>query len=369
MTKWIVALDLIGYYQHSDMIGNIVKRNMIGRTVKRNGVPQPASDDFANISKDDIVVYYAIITGLVVGLFRVTSQEMLPLSNDSSWSDSLVHKIEQFRMPPEGMKLDLKKLLRENEQSNPFKKISISKLESYSQKNICERLDEEDYSRIEKALFNCQYLVKLNGPCGWKLDKDLLSGLLDFYNTRTTSFISLFVASIFGIVTLSAIIKSIVAEFAANPNGFNYLPVILTVIPYVIFAFAGYYTLKSYSFYADIAEKIKSCGLEIPYYPDLNKIVVPTKVNGLHRELGLVDSMLKKEGQYSKSALKRFLNRFSFGPLFFVAMASLTIVVYWQGIIMLLQCLEENWLFYRILAAIVTVVVGLVFALKRRKQR
>ena len=81
---------------------------------------------------------------------------------------------------------------------------------------------------------------------------DLLSALLDYYGDRTVSFASLFVASIFGLVTVLTI--------APAQHTRNYL-VFIHFLIFLMFAVAGYYTFQRFGFYANIAVNIEACGL------------------------------------------------------------------------------------------------------------
>lgn len=57
------------------------------------------------------------------------------------------------------------------------------------------------------------------------------------------------------------------------------------MIPFVVFAGAGWYTLQKYFHYGDIAERIRVYGLIYPYYANLREIkeVTYTTNNGIKR--------------------------------------------------------------------------------------
>lgn len=77
------------------------------------------------------------------------------------------------------------------------------------------------------------------------------SALLQFYSQRAVSFASLFVASIFGLITWSAIVRAI------DVKGASYLVFIgLSLIVYIFFAYASRHTFKRFTYYADIASKL-----------------------------------------------------------------------------------------------------------------
>jgi hypothetical protein len=77
-----------------------------------------------------------------------------------------------------------------------------------------------------------------------------LAAFLDFYSDRATAHASLFVASLFGIFTLLAIVQ--------NLSGFG---VWASIIIYFALIYAGYFTLVRFGFYADISQRITE-GLE-----------------------------------------------------------------------------------------------------------
>lgn len=62
------------------------------------------------------------------------------------------------------------------------------------------------------------------------------SAILDFYSDRATSFASFFVASIFGLVTMLAIVQGINREGAYdNPSYYGFL-IVVSIIVYMAFA-------------------------------------------------------------------------------------------------------------------------------------
>jgi hypothetical protein len=98
------------------------------------------------------------------------------------------------------------------------------------------------------------------------------SALLDFYGDRATSFVSLFIASIFGLVTISAIIQTmlfgmvgqetILSQFFNNVKlSLNSVIIIVSVFMYVTFVEVALYTYKRYTFYSDLADKLAKCDL------------------------------------------------------------------------------------------------------------
>ncbi len=361
---WLVAQNIIGQCQHEDMIGNIVKKNRFGRKVREKGIVQPLTKSFGEIAYGDIIVYYAYDYKLVTGIFKKIrsgkeekNSTYQLLSDDFCWSESIVHKIEPVALANGGKYVDMKKLIDDNKKKDSTHRISeetSAYLETLDtspelQKNICKVLSENDYIIIENALSDSEYLVDAdnrdqmfkNRFSGWRINPEVLSALLDFHNNRSTSFVSLFVASIFGIVTLSAIAQSIFgSNIAYFASVMNFLPVVLSAILYVAFAFAGAYTLDKFFFYADMASNIKYC-LEGPYYEELNKPLVHIVKGDKSARIGLADFLKKRESQEQHSWKRNFLNlKYSFIILYVLVILILFSVVYWNPVTKpLLDCL------------------------------
>ena len=229
--KWLVAQLPLGYYEHENMICNSSDRNGLA-TIK------PKSADFSQISIGDIIAHYDFMNGFIIGLFRVVTKEELEdipenvqkigeheyLRDDFLWNDCMVHYVKPYVINREGKFLNFKKFLKNHDDNNQFTKKTcdyISKLDDISrlskptdkcQKAICTQLSEEDY-QIIKSFFSDtnmqQYFEKPGWSTGSTSDIEVLSSLLEFYNSRTTSFANLFLASIFGVVALSAIVGTI----------------------------------------------------------------------------------------------------------------------------------------------------------------
>lgn len=90
-----------------------------------------------------------------------------------------------------------------------------------------------------------------------KIDRDTelptasIGALLDFYSDRAVAHASFFVASIFGLITLLAVI----AQLNNNLKWFS-IPLSWWSIPlFLVFSYVGYYTLARFGFHADIAQK------------------------------------------------------------------------------------------------------------------
>jgi len=83
------------------------------------------------------------------------------------------------------------------------------------------------------------------------------SALLDFYADRATSFASLFVASIFGVVALLAVIQAV--QYTRMLDCVILIPV--SLVSYGAFAYAGHYTFHRFTFYGNIAHLLEQYGL------------------------------------------------------------------------------------------------------------
>ncbi len=134
------------------------------------------------------------------------------------------------------------------------------------------------------------------------------SALLDFYGDRAVSFASLFVASIFGLVTVLAIAQAI-----------NYLspigwlrPVFLfifSIFPYGVFAFVGYYNFKRFKFYADIAEKIGTESVWV--HAKFDKVPYERMIKG--KTIHFLSEYIKDRSDEQKQAFlkkRRILDKF-----------------------------------------------------------
>ena len=99
---------------------------------------------------------------------------------------------------------------------------------------------------------------------------EVLSALLDYYFDRATGFASLFVASVFGLVTLSALVKTYLGD--------NFWWYYIAGIPYLAFIFSGWHTLNRFSFYANIAHYIENWGLRERYKQEIEKIHLEIQV-------------------------------------------------------------------------------------------
>lgn len=79
-----------------------------------------------------------------------------------------------------------------------------------------------------------------------------IGALLDFYSDRAVAHASFFVASIFGIVTILAIIQQLG----------DILSVWISIPLFYAFSYMGYYTLTRFGYYADISQRLSEHGLK-----------------------------------------------------------------------------------------------------------
>jgi hypothetical protein len=166
-----------------------------------------AKSKFFKIRKNDVIVYYALGAGVIVGLFKVISAKPTYFE-DECWEKCSTLKIQPVN-ENNTKYLDFRKLAKERK----FQSLNVAKM--LEDKEPWVVLKEEDFNIIEQAFSDESYAIKIKnepnefGSTGWIMDPEVIGGVLDYYNSRATSFSSLFVASLFGLVTLAAIIQSI----------------------------------------------------------------------------------------------------------------------------------------------------------------
>jgi len=151
LNKWFVIHDLLAYRQHSDMIAN---------RVKAPGTQKPKSAAFAEIRRGDPIVYYATKDYVVVGIFQVVS-DIEYLKNDEYWKEIMVYKIKPLGLPPGGYFLDFKKFV-----THPAVTLDLfpekQNWGKYLQGKTCAVLSDKDYSMIESAISQDEYLKRID---------------------------------------------------------------------------------------------------------------------------------------------------------------------------------------------------------------
>ncbi len=198
-------------------------------------------------------------------------------------------------------------------------------------------LDDNDYSKIEQAYNNRSYQIKIKnkpnefGSHGWIIDPEVSNGILSYYNGRATSFSSLFLASIFGLLTLAAILQSVFSQ----PNFTlmnNWVVLLLSSFLYFFFIIVGYYTLNTYFHYTGIADRIKNFALDIPYLKELEKVWAVGEKDNRYYETNLSQVIMDKERHYSNSLLKKYILRHAalFIGGYIIALLALSLLIYWN---------------------------------------
>lgn len=172
------------------------------------------------------------------------------------------------------------------------------------------------------------------------MDPDAISALLDYYNNRATSFASLLTASIFGLVTLSAIIQfTFDKSFLINPNILTnpIIQIVVSVILYLLFSIACYHTLICYSYYTGLADKIKTAGLQTPYISDLKNMKLLEEKDGEKKFRSLIEIITETDRDHSKSFPKNLLQKpHALKISIPAALALLAVFIYWYVIIQLI---------------------------------
>ena len=79
---------------------------------------------------------------------------------------------------------------------------------------------------------------------------DVESALLDFYSDRAVAHASFLLASIFGLVTLLAIVQQMISQTST-------ILICFSLFPFGILAYLGYHTLRRFGAFASNAEELK----------------------------------------------------------------------------------------------------------------
>lgn len=315
LNKWIMMQGYSDYIEHgTSLIHNeAVSQGIIQGIRNPKGKTQPCTKLFADIKKGDLVVYYTPFWHSVTGIFEVVS-DMKPLIDNKR---RLAYDIKPYHLPAKGF-LDFEQFIEDP--AVGFESLESSNLFSCDKESLCFALSESDYTKIEKALETSPYLKKTEDT-NKSEEIGILSGLLDFYSDRATSFASLFVASIFGIVTLAAIIENF---------GQNYWQYSLSLIPYIGFLVAGYFTWSRFEHYAGIASTIESVCLRLYNHFTLEKLIVwADSKKGDTCEISFPSYLrLKTRGQEKHWVKKYLFSNFKYFAILLIGV--LSIVVYWE---------------------------------------
>jgi hypothetical protein len=284
-TIWFIARSVTDIYEMNGFISTLIetKKPRTSNTLEKLIV----ANDFNNVKPDDIVVLYIPSEGLIVDIANVKPTAPQQRTVYSPPKKVLVREVESLNLL-KGKHLNFRQLV-EDSVGNPFPNFPDTATLDDSgnpklQRKRYVKLTNDEYVRIKKALNNPVYLINLDiNPVMHRIgNSEHLSALLDFYNTRTTSFANLFVATIFGLAAISAIVQT-------NP-----IFAMLLLIPFIVVSFAACYLILSYCYYADIAERIKSSALVYANFEDLNRPKVCFQRKGRYTYCGLIDYIQTK---------------------------------------------------------------------------
>jgi hypothetical protein len=138
------------------------------------------------------------------------------------------------------------------------------------------------------------------------------SALLDFYGDRAVTFASLFLASIFGIVTTLAVVQNI--PRVATCSHLQITLVLLSNAVFVPFAYAGYHSFRKFAMYADFAQKIEEW---------MEKLALPDEI-----KVGEAGPNLSKKDVLEKSNKLKLLGSNYFSVFYLLLIILLWAIVY-----------------------------------------
>jgi hypothetical protein len=128
------------------------------------------------------------------------------------------------------------------------------------------------------------------------------AALLDFYGNRAVSFASLFIASIFGLVTMVALFQAIGASGFSSGEpirwSLNFMALLVSGLAYVAFSYAAYYTFSMFSNYASVADVLVRESLHQAAKSE--NLTFPLRATG--KDLELLAHTLKSSSLELKSA-------------------------------------------------------------------
>lgn len=195
-----------------------------------------------------------------------------------------------------------------------------------------------------------------NQPQEANVQVDVLSALLDFYSDRATGFASLFVASVFGLVTLAAIIRT----YSGNSLWYY-----IAGIPYFAFVLSGLYTWSKFCSWADIANKIERQGFREHHRPEIERITFKIWIGKEEYDTNLYDFIQDACTEQKHQPVKKLLDlrSYSFTVLYLILIVGLTIITYWNFLI--------SHLFnpFFIVAVVVFISVSVYLGCRHRKAK
>jgi len=111
---------------------------------------------FSKIRRGDEIVYYAIRDCVILGVFRVTSDQQR--FEDPKWGPVYAYRIAPIYLPPIGSALDFRQVVKN------FKLDlipSANKWPAYLRGHACRPLSDHDYELMKKRLIEGPGLVPL----------------------------------------------------------------------------------------------------------------------------------------------------------------------------------------------------------------
>jgi hypothetical protein len=328
---WLVIGSIREYLEHPDLIGVAVKQD---QSTFRYSF-------FDEIKGGDRLIYYDFYNKVIVGLFEVTSSENNTLKGDCFWPECKIKKIKPVNgYTKKGNNFfDYEIFLKKNPNLNLFYSFGI---EDNAVTEMIVNLPNDNFSIIEKNFFEQAYNKEIGlsnedspGPTGFVANQQMMSGLLDYYNSRCTSFASLVVASIFGLVTLSAIIQTMFSANFSILSTSNYILIILSLILFLLFSASTMYTLQNYFYYATLSDKIKTFGLENPFFSELRKIQFFEQKKDKQMQItDLMESISIINQRQANSPFRKLLkHKYLLRAFSIFALGILGVFIYWHVIL------------------------------------
>lgn len=162
------------------------------------------------------------------------------------------------------------------------------------------------------------------------------SALLDFYGNRAVSHASLFIASIFGLVTVLAIAQAL--DYVSLAKLDQVLPVelyLISIVPYGVFAYVGHRTFNRFKFYARMADEIQN---SIARFAKPEEIKFDVFISGKRTPTNLDKESSRVAGKESSSIFRRCVID-NFSIYYLVLIYTLGISVYIPAFVRLLTVL------------------------------
>jgi hypothetical protein len=106
----------------------------------------------------------------------------------------------------------------------------------------------------------------------------------------------------------------------------------VSLCPYFAFLGVGWYTWERFSYYGEIAVKIESNALRIPFYSKLSKITLKGDFKKKNEETTLYEFIVDMDRKQREFWLKKLVlaNRKILSIVLFIVILALTLVAYWD---------------------------------------